>query len=361
MNRSASIRPAFASLLLLSVAAWWGCAKASGDPTTSSTGGGTTSSASAGGGSDGGHPDGSADADAGMCVPTGTPTQHVPLDIVFLVDQGIDMHGVNWSTLLNVLPKFWNDPASAGVSAGLVFLPYSAWDCNLDHYKTLTVPIGALPANAAALTSVLPADSAGVGRPMYPALQGALMQATARKDAHPTHKVVVVLITNGDPLGCQAKIDDIAALAASALAYNGVQTHVVALPGGSIADLGKIALAGGTTAAHNATINIGLFSSSLADIRTAGLGCDYQIPTPPNSKPLVPDQVNVSYTPKGMGTPVVLLRAKDGDGCNGQPGWYFDDDGTPTKIVLCPASCATVQLDPAAEVDVLFGCDSQLN
>jgi hypothetical protein len=372
MSRSAPIdRSVFVSLSLLCVGSWWGCAKASGDPTTqaSSTSSASSSAVSSGTGGGGGGGTGGAGigggdgggGDAGACVSTSAPTQHIPLDIVFLIDQSTFMQGPSWATVTAALPAFFKDPASVGVGAGLVLFPYSAGDCDVDHYKTLTVPIGVLPANGAALTSAFPTAAVGVGRPMYPALQGALLQATAHQDANPTHKVIVVLATDGDPYDCDTKIDDVAALAASALAYNGVRTYVIGLPGASIADLSKIAAAGGTMTADNVSININQFATSVAEIRTVGLGCDYAIPPPPGSQQLDPTEVNFSYTPKGVGPPVILLRAQDLAGCNGQPGWYYDSDTAPTKIVLCPASCATVQADTSAAVDVLFGCKSLLN
>ena len=53
--------------------------------------------------------------------------------------------------------------------------------------------------------------------------------------------------------------------------------------------------------------------------------------------------------------------ARNATDCEGKPGWYFDSNAAPTKVVLCPSSCSTVQADSAAKVDVLFGCISVLN
>jgi hypothetical protein len=76
---------------------------------------------------------------------------------------------------------------------------------------------------------------------------------------------------------------------------------------------------------------------------------------------LVPDEVNFTYTPGGTGMPVTLPRADDLADCGDEPGWYYDNNKAPTKIVLCPASCNTVQNDSSAEVHVAFGCQSVLN
>ena len=125
----------------------------------------------------------------------------------------------------------------------------------------------------------------------------------------------------------------------------------------NISDLNKIAVGGGTAAAYDAT-DISQFSAKMAQIRNVGLGCDYAIPPPPNNQMLNPDKVNFSYSPKGTGKASVLPRAGDLAACNGGPGWYYDSDSAPSKIILCPASCATVQGDSDAKVDVLFGCTS---
>ncbi len=356
-------RSLLASFALLPLAAWWGCAKSSN---SLQTGGSSTISATTGGGGSGagstgtGAVDGGSDADgdAAACVPKGLAAHQPPLDLVFVVDQSSGMAGTNWTAVTNVLPAFFNDKASAGVGVGLVLYPYAPNDCNVAHYKSLTVPIGLLPDNAMLLTSSLPPNAAGVNTPMYAALQGALMAATADQDANPGRTVAVVLVTDEDPDVCDVDGGDIAGLASSALGYDGVRTFVVGLPGVPIADLNSVAAAGGTAAIYDDSINLSLFPTSLAQIRAAGLGCGFVIPPPPMSQKLVPDEVNVSYTPKGMGNPIVLLREKNLAGCNGQPGWYYDDDTAPTKIILCPASCSAVQADTAAVVDVLFGCPS---
>lgn len=364
--------PVFVSLTLACLAAaWWGCSAppeqqtSLGASASASSSGGTGGAESTGatGGTGGvtGDFDGGGAGDGGVCVSTSAAAEHVPLDIIFLIDQSGSMHGLKWMTVTSALTTFFNDPASNGIGAGMLFFPYSAWDCDLDHYKTLTVPTDVLPANAFALTNSFVPDAMGAGTPTYPALEGTLMQATAYQDAHPTHKVIVILATDGDPNGCDNSIPDIAGLASSALNYDGVHTYVIGVPGATIANLDQIALAGGTMSAYDNTNDITLFFSTISQIRTVGLGCDFEIPPPPDTEQLNPDEVNFSYTPKGTGMPAVLPRATDLAGCNGQPGWYYDNNTAPTEITLCPASCATVQADSSAKVSVLFGCKSVLN
>ncbi|MFT3771622.1 MAG: VWA domain-containing protein [Minicystis sp.] len=362
-------RPIFLSLTLGCItAAWWGCATPTEQPTSAAS----SSAASSGGGSAtssgdgvGGHVnvgDGGP-IDDGACASTSVTTQHVQLDMVILVDRSGSMSGAKWMGTTSALTKFFNDPASIGISAGILYMPNpKASTCFVTDYDYLTVPIDVLPKNAFALTNSMPADATGSGTPTYGALKGALLVAAAHQDAHPTHKVVVVLATDGDPdpLACQGNntIDAISSLAKNALNYNGVRTFVIAAYGATVASLSQIAAAGGTTEAYDVTTDINQFFSKIAEIRQASIGCDFELPPPPNNQQLDPDKVNFSYTPKGVGMPIVLPRANDIADCNGKPGWYYDNNLAPTKITLCPASCSTVQADQFAKVEVLFGCKS---
>lgn len=372
MRRSMNIqRLVFTTLALGGMAgAWWGCSATSdGD-----TGGGGTAPTTSSGGSGGAGGTGTAGAGGldvdggggkgagGACVSTSAEAERVPLDIIFLVDRSGSMTGSKWIGTKKALTTFFNDPKSTKIGAGMAYFPnFQPDSCLADGYKSLDVPISALPGNAFALTNSMPEDATGYGTPTHAALKGVLMAATAYQDAHPTHKVIVVLATDGDPLVCEpTSIDLIAGLAKSARNYNGVLTYVIGVNGSTIANLDKIAAAGGTVATYDITNDINQFSAKMEEIRNKALGCEFEIPEPPGGEVLDPDEVNFSYTPKGMGTPKVLLRAKDLFDCVGDPGWYYDNNAAPTKIILCPASCATVQSDSEAKVDVLFGCESQV-
>jgi hypothetical protein len=377
MSRPAlSHRSALASLSLACIgAAWWGCANASGDTAvaTSTTSSSSTSSGSGTGGTGGIDLDGGGgDDDGGACVSTSATAHHVPLDMIFVIDQSVNLAGTDWMTIDSALETFFDAPASDNIGVGLLFFPYSPYDCYLTDYEVLTVALAPLPGNSFNLTNALPAVADGLGTPIRPAVHGALLQATARQDANPTHRVAVVLASAGDLLpavpgssdanecGDTAPLtvwDELALLTSGALSYDGVRTFVIGVPGATITDLDEVADAGGTGAAFDAT-DITQFATAIAQVRTAGLGCDYELPPPPDGQALNPDDVNFSYTPGGTSTPVTLLRATDLAGCNGQPGWYYDDNSAPTQIILCPASCSTVEDDPTGVVNVLYGCTS---
>lgn len=373
-------RSLFFAPIVFSLAAWWGCTATSGDngfeDNTGGAGGSSTtatSSSSAGGapGTGGSGEGGSVidlDAgndvvqpldDAGVCTGTSAQAELTPLDMIVVLDKSGSMSGTKWNGSTAALEAFVNDSNSAGIGVGLVFFPNDqSDDCNYADYANLDVAIGTLPGNSATLVSAIEAEDAnGPDTPTYGALKGALYAATSYQDANPTHKVVVVLATDGDPNGCP---DDstagIAALAKSARNYNGVQTYVIAVQGSSLANLNPIAAAGGTGQAYDVTSDVSLFAAKMAEIRQNALKCEFPIPPPPDMEELDPNKVNVNYTPGAGGNKTTLPRVDSKAQCGSGSGWYYDDNMAPTKIILCPTSCQTVQADPAANVDVLFGC-----
>jgi Mg-chelatase subunit ChlD len=377
MSRLTSIhQTVFASLALTTIAsAWWGCG-ASPETTSTGTSSSTASSSTStgeggssgtgGAGGSGGiaiDKDGGPVDDSGACASTSAEAERVQLDIIFLIDRSGSMAGPKWVGTTNALTTFFGDPASAKIGAGMSFFPnHKPAICVPVDYEALDVPINVLPSNAFLLTNSIPAAPTAYGTPTYGALKGTLAAATAYQDAHPTHKVILVIATDGEPNACGAvSIDQIAALAKSARNYNGVLTYVIGVQGSIIPNLDKIAVAGGTKAAYDITNDVNEFSAKMEDIRSEALGCEYSIPAPPDGQKLDPGDVNFSYTPKGLGLSKVLLRADDLADCNGKPGWYYDSNLVPTKVILCPASCITVQADAKAKVEVLFGCKSQLN
>lgn len=369
MSRRATVHRFIILSLGLTAAAgsWWGCSATpsgtggGGSTTTAGSGGATTSSTGGVEDVDAGGSGG--EADSGTCTSISEEAKRVQLDIVFLIDRSQSMSGPKWIGTKSALSKFFNDPSSAGIGAGLEYFPNDFPDsCVVTDYESLAVPIAPLPTNAFNLINSMPEDATGGSTPTYGALKGALYVATAFKDAHPKHKVIVVLATDGGPNACgNTTIDDIAALAKSARNYNGVLTYVIAVQGADIPSINKIAVGGGTGATYDVTNDINEFAAKVEDIRNAEVGCQFDIPTPPNGMDVDPDKVNFSYTPMGQGTPKIILRADDLADCNGQPGWYYDNNGSPSKIILCPASCSTIQNDTEAKVNVLFGCKSQVN
>jgi hypothetical protein len=96
--------------------------------------------------------------------------------------------------------------------------------------------------------------------------------------------------------------------------------------------------------------------TTLAQSVTQGLSlpCTFDIPVAPMGQTLDPNKVNFVYTPSN-GTPTTIANVGSAANCNG-PGWYYDNPAMPTRIITCPATCATLEGDPGGKVSVEYGC-----
>jgi hypothetical protein len=123
-----------------------------------------------------------------------------------------------------------------------------------------------------------------------------------------------------------------------------------------------VASSGGTTQAFviDTTANVTQgFLQALNTIRGTALPCEYLLPLPASGTPDY-SKVNVQYTP-ASGQPVTIFYVETASKCDPtKGGWYYDVDpangGTPTKIEICPATCATLKADSGGRVDVVQGC-----
>lgn len=302
----------------------------------------------------------------------------VPVNMLVMFDRSGSMNQNNkWPQASSALIAFFQDPGTAGLRIALRFFPHDQpaagctnQGCNTNACSQLLVPIGAVtkdpaPADAqeAALVSAVQSSAPGNGggTPMFAALGGAEQWATTHAAAHPNEKVVVVLVTDGLPNGCDENIDNIAALASAARTSHGVLTYAVGLEGSAESQMDTIAVAGGT----NKGIFIGSSANAQAELLAAlkaiqgsQVSCEFQMPAPKDGSTLDPKKVNVNYTPGGGSTQTLGQVSGAADCANG--GWYYDNPASPTKITLCPSTCSTVQADKAAKMEILLGCATQL-
>jgi hypothetical protein len=377
----------FAPVLLATLwGAAWGCAASnnSNESPSGPSGGDPTGTGGAGGNNPGvggsflgdGGPDGSFNSD-GACAATSSEAKIVPIDMIILLDRSGSMNdGVKWEGATEALQQYVTSPNAAGVNVGLIYFPIKAppdgFTCNYTHYDDLVVPIAQLPGNAPAIVQSIDNENpTGSDTPTYGALKGALSAATAYQDANPSHKVILVFASDTDPNSCEVQpgnppdadeIPTIAALAADALKYNGVQTYVIAIQGASIGSLNQIAAAGGTMQALDVTGNIDLFIEKMKEIQTNAVACDFPIPEAPAGETFDKDLVAVKYTPASqLSLPEEFPRADNDQDCGGKTGWYYDNNDNPTEIVLCPASCQKIKNDLQSKIDVLFGCAPDIN
>lgn len=242
--------------------------------------------------------------------------------------------------------------------------------CVADDYATPAVPVGVLGDAAPALIASMNMTTPEGATPTGPALQGAIDYARDWATANPTHKVVALLATDGLPTEC-APLDNggLAQIAAAGLAGDpSIPTFVIGVFAGNDmaakATIDAIAAAGGTDQGFYIDANQNVdqaFLDALNAIRGAKLACEYQIPPPPMGESLDFDKVNVLYKPEGQNQSEPIFYVGSADNCDPVTGgWYYDVDpmmgGTPTKIIVCPETCAAFGL--GGQVDIQLGCET---
>ena len=299
--------------------------------------------------------DGGAGPVNATCATSSANGQLTPANLVFMFDQSGSMGGaemsVKWSPVSDALSSFFNDAASKGMSASLAYFAQGS-SCNSGDYQKPEVPLAALPSPAFA--SSISMHSPGGNTPTLPALKGAIDYAKTTAAAKPGEKVAVVLVTDGDPNGCNSTVSNVAAEAATVAAT--IPTYVIGV-GSDFSNLNAMAVGGGTGAAILVTVGDpnktkADLAAALNKIRGATASCSFAMPKPPTGQVLDINAVNVQFT--SASGPQTLPYNKDCTG--GGTGWHYDNANAPTAIDLCPATCATVKATSNGKVNIAFGC-----
>lgn len=297
-----------------------------------------------------------------------------------------------WDLTSQALTLFFQDATAADLNVGLRFFPddiagctgfptapgSTEPNCDVNVCAVPLVDLGVLSADAAPVdaheaalvaavaASVPPGPAIPNPNPATPtsaALGGAALWATQYAAAHPEEQTVVVLVTDGEPFGCDTNADNIAAIAADVNMTSGVLTYAVGLTGASEMQLDQIATAGGTDQAFfvsdGGTATQELLAALLA-IKGMALTCDFAVPMATSTgMDIDPHLINVNYT-AGTGIEVELGLVGSMAECGTQQAWYYDDPANPTRIILCPAACSTVTTDIGAEIEILAGCEPRI-
>lgn len=260
-----------------------------------------------------------------------------------------------------------------GVDLGDCIAPQSeclnATLCDVDAYATPAVPIATLPGAAAALVASINGQDPTGRTPTGPALAGAVTHARDWAAQNPTHAVVVVMATDGLPTECTPlTIPNVAGIAAEGAALDpSIRTFVIGVFGPEDADapgnLDAIAEAGDTDSAY--IVDTGgdvsqQFYDALDEIRSTGLSCEFRIPEPQTGDKLDYGYVNVEFT-DSSGTTTRLLKVSDESACDpSMGGWYYDDEAAPSRIVVCPSSCTTLETSAGGSVQIQLGCITEV-
>jgi hypothetical protein len=86
-------------------------------------------------------------------------------------------------------------------------------------------------------------------------------------------------------------------------------------------------------------------------VESTPIACEFPVPTTPDGEAIDPDTVEIDYR-SGGGPPSVLHQVVDATACVADGFWIAGG-----IIHLCPAACAPIQADPAALLEVRYGCD----
>lgn len=341
-------------------------------------------------------PECSPSPDDSGCVGVNFEGESVPLDIYVMFDLScsmsctVDQTGCcldpdlesEWriQPVRQAMRTFLRDPLSAGIGVGLGFFgdhdvnqPNDPAVCTVESHADATVPIKTLPAAADALISELDDGKPQGGTPTHLAIDGACVYASNWREANRSHKVVILLVTDGIPEhSCNANIG--LATEAAEGCYDtgrGLETYVLGIvannnntPGNanSLDNLDSIAEAGGTEHAYltNTEDISGSVLAALNAIRAdAVIPCDLKIPTPPAGETIDPSKINLGIC-DGAGDVVVTPYVESESACNGTPGWFYDDPASPETIHLCDVTCETVSA-PGSSLFFSVGCDTRMD
>jgi hypothetical protein len=348
-------------------------------------------------------PDGS--ADSGACQTAPLAAQQAPLDMYLMVESSMANQppGSNaWDAVARGIGGFVTSTDVGDVGVGIQRFPLSGgsasaecaaqcgascecllrcgcgscdcvgnacrcasrWfaSCELADYASPAVEIAPLPASSSNMVAWLFTQPGPEGpATTRPALQGAVQHAQDWASAHPGRNVIVVLILNGMPSEEVCRSNGIADMtqvaAAAADGSPSVSTFVVAA-GSNLAPLvDPIAAAGGSGHAWNIGLDLQRstrLSSVLAQIRDEATACQYAVPKPGSGSPdyaAIGVEVRLGF----QSAPSRLLRVAGRDAC-GAGGWYYDDPGRPSRIILCDSTCSAVLESSRATVSTLAGC-----
>jgi hypothetical protein len=243
--------------------------------------------------------------------------------------------------------------------------------CDVASYATPAVEVAPLPGIAPTIVASFSQHMPDGLTPTSAALSGAISHAQALSAAHPTHKVAVLLATDGEPDECTpSDIAGVAQIATAGMSGTpSILTYVIGVFAASDAtdaqtNLNAIAAAGGTNQAFiiNTNGNVSQsFVSALNSVRTSGLACQYMVPQPPDDGgQLDYFSVNVQYT-SSSGQTVTIGNVKNHASCSAtKGGWYYDVDPStgaiPKTISICDTTCNALKADAGGQVDILLGC-----
>ncbi|MCC6217195.1 MAG: VWA domain-containing protein [Polyangiaceae bacterium] len=347
------------------------------------SGGGIATGGTGGSIPDAGPPDvqfpydaGSTEAATEACATASAEAQPVLLDMYIILDSSGSMDdpqtngdcnvgdttNSKWCKAINALHGFFAAPTSVGMGVALHF--FASTGCSA--LATPAVPLQDLPGHLTQLDNAMNATGPNGGTNMEGALEG-LRDYTAANQ-RPGRRIIGILVTDGDPSGCETSIGTLDNIGDNHYLNTGIPTFIVGMTGATFSSLENLADGAGAAPHTNFCggsyspchfYNVGngdaaAFISALQSIQASAIGCDYQMPTSSGGV-INPANISVEYLSGGNPPPQQIPRVNDASAC-GAGGWYYDNNASPQRILLCPATCGVVQADNAAKINVQLGC-----
>jgi Mg-chelatase subunit ChlD len=244
--------------------------------------------------------------------------------------------------------------------------------CELADYTRPRIPLAALPGAAPAVSQGMQAIKPGGNTPIAPAVAGAASYLRAHLAQTPGRRAALVLASDASPNVCAGAdvAGVVAAIEAARAGTPPLPTYVIGAvsPGDMIRTQAsqRFAQAGGTGTPFilsDTAADLGdRFLAALSAIRGNALPCEFRIGTP-TAGTIDYGKVNVRFVTPGAPTDLVYVASADRcDPTRG--GWYYDVDparGTPTTVMICPATCARFKAEAGGAVELRFGCRTRID
>ena len=321
-------------------------------------------------------------AGAGTCSELSVVLEPTPVDLYLMVDRTASMTYpissgsavTRWDILQSGLQSFLSpsNTVVAGARLALQFFgatgnPDDPKECDPTSYATPVIEFESLSTGAAKINGAIQAEASVLGgqTPWMPAIHGALLHAQKWQSANPQRAVAVALITDGYPTECDTDVSAIAQMVSEF--YLGVQgtyntvgkpairTYMVGI-GVDKFNLNTVAQAGGTRQSLivAAADEVAGALKNIVSAYQITPPCQTALPSPPGGGVFNPDKFKLTYTPFGASTEQIL--AVDSAAACGAAvgGFYFDNPNAPTRLTLCPCTCANVGVGELGYL--FFGC-----
>lgn len=211
-------------------------------------------------------------------------------------------------------------------------------------------------------------------------IEGALIGITnfTANNLTPGREMIGVLMTDGDPNGCNEDIDDLAQIIADHLEETGIRTFIIGMEGATDENLEQLAIAGGAEPhddfcgsveppCHYWNVGDGS-GSAISDAldaiaeQAAPFPCEYDVAElrAPDGSQLDLSTVNIQLSQGGEAT--IIGNVAGLASCpEDQPAWYYDDDVAPSSLSLCPNACDLVaSAEQGARMNIVAGCSETM-